>query len=601
MRFRNKKSKRPTKERESKAAISKNQAAIESLESRQLLSTSGVFTTDLTATADASGGISGYTPAQIRQAYGFGNITFNGVVGNGSGQAIAIVDAYNDPNLASDLATFDKTFGIQAPPSLKVINENGGTSLPSTDAGWAVEISLDVEWAHAIAPGADIVLVEASSASYNDLLTAVNTARHTNEVSVISMSWGSSEFWSQTSYDSLFTTAAGHRGETFVAASGDQGGNGGPEWPATSDNVLAVGGTQLNLTSSNNYSSESAWSGSTGGFSNFSVEPWYQYTAQNTGARTSPDVSYDASPNTGFAVYDSVPDSGQSGWYDVGGTSAGAPQWAGLVAIADQGRFLSYSASNPVSSLDGASQLLPALYAMYDSSSYSSYFHDVTTGSTGFFTSAGPGYDLATGLGSPNANLIVHALVGLATTTNSQAVTYIEHATPSVTFRTNVVVDGELLAAVVTPVTSGFGAVAGTRSGAALPAIPADISFVAPTVHGAATFSVVQTDESTITPVVHDAGSMARAGLTVVPVKEDVVAPGSSVVFSDQPIFSPSTDSVSGAMTGILHHLESGLSATASSLLSARTENWIAFLAGAAAVAAYEEKTRRDRDQAETE
>jgi len=96
----------------------------------------------------------GLTPAQVKSAYGFSSVNFGSVVGNGAGQTIAIVDAYNDPNIASDLARFDQTFGLAAPPSLKVVNQSGGSSLPQSDRGWAGEIALDVEWAHAIAPAA---------------------------------------------------------------------------------------------------------------------------------------------------------------------------------------------------------------------------------------------------------------------------------------------------------------------------------------------------------------------------------------------------------------------------------------------------------------
>jgi hypothetical protein len=170
---------------------------------------------------------SGLTPAQIRQAYGFNQVTFGSVAGNGAGQTIALVDAYNDPNISSDLHAFDTAFGL-ADPTLTVINENGGTSLPRTDpAGpgdsWALEISLDVEWAHAVAPGAKILLVEASSDSNSDLMAAVNTARNYAGVSVVSMSWGGDESSSDPSSNKDFTTPAGHIGVTFLAASGDNG------------------------------------------------------------------------------------------------------------------------------------------------------------------------------------------------------------------------------------------------------------------------------------------------------------------------------------------------------------------------------------------
>lgn len=349
----------------------------------------------------------GYTPSQVAAAYGFSSITFNNgtIKGDGTGQTIAIVDAYNDPNIVNDLRVFDQTFGVAAPPSFKVVNQNGGSSLPATDAGWSEEIALDVEWAHAMAPGANIVLVEANSSSLADLLSAVNYARNAAGVSVVSMSWGSSEFFSETSYDQYFTTPAGHTGVTFIASAGDSGAQ--AMWPAISSNVLSVGGTSLNVVNGN-YSSESAWSGSGGGTSRYVTEPSYQRSVQTTGMRTGPDVSYDASPNTGFAVYDTVAINGRTGWFQIGGTSAGAPQWASLIAIADQGRALS-----------GQSTLASAQSQIY--SLPSSDFHDVTTGSNG--NAARAGYDLVTGRGTPIASSVVRDLVSNATATTAPTTT----------------------------------------------------------------------------------------------------------------------------------------------------------------------------------
>ena len=378
---------------------------IETLENRRLYSA----TFDLVAhpnvilSPDLTGGSSGYSPAQIRQAYGFGQVKFGSITGDGSGQTIAIVDAYNDPNIAADLHAFDQRFGLADPPSLRKVNESGGANLPSNDASWSLEISLDVEWAHAIAPKANILLVEASSASLGDLMSAVDTARHGAGVSTVSMSWGGSEFWGQAAYDSLFTTPAGHQGVTFVAAAGDNGSWFGPEWPASSSHVLGVGGTTLNVSNAaGTYQSETGWSNSGGGISSVVPEPSWQYRVQGTGARTSPDVAYDANTSSGFAVYDSVSYQGYSGWGVVGGTSAGTPQWAALVAIADQGRAL-----NHLGSLDGATQTLPDLYSLT-----SSAFHDVTQGRSSFFFSSAPGYDAVTGLGTPKAQNIIAALSG---------------------------------------------------------------------------------------------------------------------------------------------------------------------------------------------
>ena len=167
----------------------------------------------ITPNAGGSPSPPGYTPAQIRHAYGFDQISFNGAAADGTGTTIAIVDAYDDPNIASDLHQFDLAFGLPDPPSFTKVNQRGRTTgLPAPDAGWITEIALDVEWAHAIAPRASILLVEANSNSDNDLYAAVNTARNYAGVNVVSMSWGGDEYSGETSDDSFFTTPAGHVG-----------------------------------------------------------------------------------------------------------------------------------------------------------------------------------------------------------------------------------------------------------------------------------------------------------------------------------------------------------------------------------------------------
>src|SRR4051795_8081600 len=189
----------------------------------------------------------GYTPEQIRNAYGFDEIHFanNTVTGDGSGQTIAIVDAYHDPNIQSDLHTFSQNFNLGDAPSFTQVSQTGGsTDLIATNAGWAGESALDVEWAHAIAPQANILLVEANSSSLNDLLSAVDYARHADGVSVVSMSWGTTEFFGQSAYDQTFTTPAGHQGVTFVAASGDFGSRFGPSWAGTAAHRVSGGGTR---------------------------------------------------------------------------------------------------------------------------------------------------------------------------------------------------------------------------------------------------------------------------------------------------------------------------------------------------------------------
>jgi subtilase family serine protease len=333
-----------------------------------------------------------FTPGEIRHAYGFDQVS-----ATGAGQTIAIVDAFDDPNAAADLQKFSSQFGLAAASFTKATPF--GT--PKADAGWSTEIALDTQWAHATAPGANILLVEALSSTYTDLLNAVDWARHQTGVSVVSMSWGGSEFSGQTALDSIFTTPSGHNGVTFVASSGDDSGWNGPEWPSSSTNVLSVGGTTLKLTSTGNYSSETAWSGSGGGYSSYEREPSYQTGVQHSGARTTPDVSFNANPNSGYYVYQSYGTT--PGWYQVGGTSAGAPQWAALVALANQER-----AAAGKSTLDGPSQTIPTLYSMSASN-----FQDVSSGSNGY--AAHTGYDLATGRGTPKVAAVIHSLVSVST------------------------------------------------------------------------------------------------------------------------------------------------------------------------------------------
>ncbi len=387
--------------------------AIQPLEPRRLMSAAAVdpVVEPAVTAAAVSTTVAGYTPAQVTTAYGLKGVTFGTAktAATGAGQTIAIVDAYNDPDIAADLKTFDAKFGL-ATASLSVVNQAGGTSLPATNAGWAEEISLDVEWAHAVAPGAKILLVETASSSTSDLLAGVTYARTVAGVSTVSMSWGTGEFSGETSYDSDFTTPAGHAGVAFVASAGDSGSGDGAEWPAAAGGVLSVGGTTLSATAAGTYESETGWADGGGGASRYEGEPTYQKAAQSTGYRTTPDVSYDANPNTGVAVYDSLSDGGTSGWLEFGGTSAGAPQWAALVALADQGRAAAGSAA-----LAGATNLLPTLYSLYGST-YSTDFHDVTSGSTGR-VSAGTGYDEVSGIGTPKGAALIAALVKSTTST----------------------------------------------------------------------------------------------------------------------------------------------------------------------------------------
>ncbi|MBB5035727.1 S53 family peptidase [Prosthecobacter vanneervenii] len=329
------------------------------------------------ATPQLTSGPTGYTPAQIRHAYGFDKIT-----GNGAGQTIAIIDAYGSPSLANDLKVFCTTFGLPQ-ATLGVYYPQGK---PSANSGWALETSLDVQWAHAVAPGARIVVVVAKSASLSNLLGAVDYAVKTLGARQVSMSWGSSEFSSEASYDSHFNKA----GVSFFASSGDSGA--GVIWPAASPYVVAVGGTTLQIGSTGAVTSETGWSGSGGGLSAYYAKPSWQSTFTSATRRAVPDVSYDADPATGFPVYISNYN-GTTGWIQVGGTSAGAPQWAAQQALINAARTTSMSSTGS--------------YIYSDATrAYATDFYDITSGSNGAYT-ATPGLDLVTGLGSPNAAAFV--------------------------------------------------------------------------------------------------------------------------------------------------------------------------------------------------
>jgi subtilase family serine protease len=343
----------------------------------------------------------GYTPAQI-QAY-------LGLAGDGSGQTIAIVDAFDDPNVVNDLNTFSSTFGLplicgtSGADPLDCVNFTTATpqGLPRTDSGWSLEISLDVEWAHSVAPKAEILLVEAASNSYSNLMAAIDYAAQ-HGAAVISNSWGSNEFGGETAYDYHCNLPAA----VCTFSSGDSGNPGG--YPGYSPYVVTVGGTTLTLTSSGAVVSEKAWNGSGGGVSQYESKPAYQNGVNSYSNRGMPDVSYDADPNTGFAVYDTVRYLGQSGWFQVGGTSAGAPQWAAIIAVSDQLR-----AAGGQRRLTAAEfQTNTELYGLLGSSA----IFDVTSGSNGncgSICTAALGYDFVTGLGSPRTGIDT-ALAGTA-------------------------------------------------------------------------------------------------------------------------------------------------------------------------------------------
>jgi subtilase family serine protease len=332
----------------------------------------------------------GILPAQFKAAYGF-----NRIPNQGQGQTIALVDAYDDPTIASDLAFYATYFHLTPCNFQKVMVGN-----PAQGQGWDLQESLDVEQACALAPRANIILVEANSSSFADLLNAVAVASTAPyNATVISISWGSGEFSGEQQYDSYFCNVIAGKDQpvTFVASTNEA------SYPATSPCVIAAGGTTLILSTaappSNplqlNYGTETAYG--IGGISAFESQPPWQNPACSqfsTTGRCVPDIASDANPSTGVPVYDTY---SENGWVEVGGTSLSTPDWASFFTIVN-----SLRANQSKGTL---SQAGPDLYAIYDSSNYHSHFHDITSGS-----GAGLGYDLATGIGSYQANDLAPAL-----------------------------------------------------------------------------------------------------------------------------------------------------------------------------------------------
>ena len=293
--------------------------------------------TDAHGNPRAGSAPTGLSPATIKSVYGFPTGTTAGA------GTIAIVDAYDDPTAESDLNVFSNQFGLPACTTangcFKKVNQSGGSSYPRADSGWALEISLDVQWAHAIAPAAKILLVEASSNSFTNLFAAEDYARA--HAQYVSNSWGGSEFSGESSYDSHFSQS----GVSFFVSAGD---NGLPaEYPSASRNVISVGGTTLAFNNDGSLKSETGWSDGGGGCSAYETATSAQSgfagygNAGCGGKRATPDVSLDADPNSGVSVYDSTTYQQQTGWWKVGGTSASSPMWA--AAAADLGAVVDSS------------------------------------------------------------------------------------------------------------------------------------------------------------------------------------------------------------------------------------------------------------------
>jgi hypothetical protein len=363
-----------------------------------------------------------FTPAQIRGAYGFDQIPSfvqNGqaIPADGRGQTIAIIDAGDNPNVQTDLATFSdpKNFNLRpmdgqnGHPWFRKVNETGGTSLPTAAPNWQGEIDLDVEWAHAMAQGANIVLVEANPTprpdgtfyiTPSDVATAANTAVNQFGASVVSMSFSGDP----NAY------ILSHRGVTFVSTAGDTGQF---ETPGGNYTSLIVGGTYLN-TNNTVYRSEVVWNngdGSSGGgkFTSVPLPSWQFNAATNwatksgTGirptTRMSPDVAYVADV---LAYVDAADLGASTPWGSAHGTSLGAPQWAALIAIANEGRALELPSRGPLNQLDPT---LPMLYSLP-----SADFRQIPSSGSAFDTTGAGSYVVAS-LGSPRADYIIPDLI----------------------------------------------------------------------------------------------------------------------------------------------------------------------------------------------
>ncbi len=347
----------------------------------------------------------GVTPQATQSPTGYGPSVFHvayslPTAANGA-QTVAIVDAYDDPNAKADLDTYDAYYGLPFFPSCSAtlttacfskVDQSGGSSYPSPNSGWALEISLDVQIAHAVCQDCKILLVEANSNLVSALARAENTAAKLGG-QAISNSYGT---YSEFSRESHYAGSYDHTGVAITVSSGDSGF--GTNFPSSLNTVIAVGGTSLRTvimkhgkTKTTSYA-ETAWPGSGSGCSVFNTAQSWQLALPNWSAtqcgsaRAVADVAADADPATGAAVYDSYPYSGQTGWWQVGGTSLSSPLIAAVYALAGNTAGFAY----------------PALLSYANAGS----LHDVTSGSNGscgtIMCQAGSGYDGPTGLGTPN-------------------------------------------------------------------------------------------------------------------------------------------------------------------------------------------------------
>ena len=369
-----------------------------------------------------------YSPQEMQTSYGVSTLLGDGF--DGKGQTIVIVDSFGSPTIAADLKQFDADYGLQDPPSFEVLAPLGTVPFDPTNSdmvGWAFETTLDVEWAHAMAPGAKIVLLTSPVTETEgvqglpEFLALETYALDHHLGNVLSQSWGATENTLLDAagqkviagFEKLYARARAEH-VTVLASAGDNGSSNqeidattfypSPTviYPASSPQVSAVGGTSLSADVNGTYQSEVVWNNDTGagggGVSQVFVEPaWQRLLPRATqgllgGHRAIPDVAYNADPDTGILVYLSWPGF-EAGYYFIGGTSEGAPQWAGIVADFNE------LAGHPLGSLNGKLYLLGALGLLGDVA------HDITVGNNGFNGVAGyaanAGWDPATGWGTP--------------------------------------------------------------------------------------------------------------------------------------------------------------------------------------------------------
>jgi subtilase family serine protease len=400
-----------------------------------------------------------YTPAQIRAAYQMpalptglnysststGTLTTAQLASLGAGQTIYIIGAFDDPNIATELDAFNRQFNLPACNTVNIAvgqnlplapanttdlctfskvyadpaaSQSGGTlspSAPSYDAGWATEMALDVQWAHATAPLARIVLIEAADASQTSISNAIALANRMGP-GVVSMSFGAAEDNTTAALDALF----GQTGMTYVAATGDTGTASGPMWPSVSPLVLAVGGTTLTYNAGNGTRSESAWSSTGGGISQFVSLPSYQNTnvqGFTYSKRSVADVAFNADPYSGQYVY-TMGSNNTPKWISAGGTSLGTPQWAGIIAVLNAQKALSNQGSVGLMQ----SLIYPAATSNGTLWGANRPFLDISTGNSGT-AQAGVGYDIPTGLGTPNLNALICMVTGSNTGACNSSIT----------------------------------------------------------------------------------------------------------------------------------------------------------------------------------